>query len=210
MRSIVPLVALALLPLITSAFRSSHLKTFRPPPLTLQTANDGSGLTHEICSRAVDRLIHRNVDFNEIIEANTGQWTDDTFTFPDAIFWKDMRPSNPVDDQSKKASTTEAVRLSEVFDEWYSLWGYTQISPKDAIQGYLGDCWMHAAAAVVAKDPKRVKKIFLTEGINTAGVYALQLYMLGIPVSVTIDEYLLFEDKSDFWDWGPKYELVYA
>ena len=34
--------------------------------------------------------------------------------------------------------------------------------------------------------------------------------MLGIPVSATIDEFLLFEDKAGFWDFEPKYELVYS
>ena len=78
----------------------------------------------------------------------------------------------------------------------YSLWGSTEISPKDSLQGYLGDCWIHTAASAVALDPARVKKIFLTQHLNSAGVYALQMYMMGIPVTVTVDEFLPFYYRS--------------
>lgn len=93
-----------------------------------------------------------------MIAANTGEWVDESFTFPDAIFWKDMRPTSPGDDQSARAEDTQWLRISDVFDpSEYSLWGSEEISPKDTIQGYLGDCWVHTAAASVAQDPARIK-----------------------------------------------------
>jgi len=52
-------------------------------------------LTHDICTRAIDRLYYHNDDFNEVLEANTGNWTDPNFTFPEAIFWDDMRVTHP-------------------------------------------------------------------------------------------------------------------
>ena len=60
------------------------------------------------------------------------------------------------------------------------------------MQGELGDCWLIAAASVVAQDPERIKEVFLTDELNSQGVYALKLYMMGIPVTVTVDDYLLF------------------
>ncbi len=89
---------------------------------------------HEICSRSIDRLLHDNIDFNEVLEANTGEWTDTTFTFPDAIFWKDMRPTHPSDNESGRSSDTQWLRISDVFNtDEFSLWGSEEISPKDTI-----------------------------------------------------------------------------
>ena len=65
--------------------------------------SDATTVNREICSRAVDRLLKDNVDFNEIIAANTGTWVDETFNFPDAVFWEDMRPEYAVDDESNTA-----------------------------------------------------------------------------------------------------------
>ena len=62
-------------------------------PHVLQTnPTDSSGMTHEICSRAVDRAIHKNIDFNPILMENSGTWEDETFSGWDRIFWKDYRP----------------------------------------------------------------------------------------------------------------------
>ena len=84
--------------------------------------------------------------------------------------------------------------MSEVFSQdKYSLFGRNSISPKDAIQGGdLGDCWIVAAASAVATDPERIKNIFLTQNLNNAGVYAVRFYLLGVPVTVSVDEQLLF------------------
>lgn len=57
-------------------------------------------MTHEICSRAIDRALLKNVDFNTVLREDTGNWTDTEFSFPHAIFWEDMRPTDPVDDES--------------------------------------------------------------------------------------------------------------
>ena len=43
-----------------------------------------------------------------------------------------------------------------------------------------------------------MKKIFLTEELNAAGLYALQMYVMGIPVTVVVDDFL------PFWDYGEK------
>ena len=92
-------------------------------------------MNREVCSRAVDRLLKNNIDFNQIIEANTGTWVDETFNFPDAVFWKDRRPEFAVDDESERAKTiTTWERISDVFPaDSYSLWGTTAVSPKDPI-----------------------------------------------------------------------------
>ena len=80
-----------------------------------------------------------------------------------------------------------------MFDaSYYSLWGSEGITFEDPNQGAIGDCWMIAASSVTAQDPDRIKKIFHVESLNSAGVYALDLFVMGIPVTVTVDDYLLF------------------
>ena len=57
--------------------------------------------------------------------------------------------------------------------------------------------------------------------LNTAGVYALQMYVMGIPVTVSIDEYLPFYTRSeqglfygniaaDYGLWNPLLEKAAA
>ena len=48
----------------------------------------------------------------------------------------------------------------------------------------------------MATDPERIKNIFLTQNLNSAGVYALKFYLLGVPVTVSVDEYLPFSYDS--------------
>ena len=76
-----------------SAWRS-HIDPKRHPN-NKQLWTDPGMLTHDICTRAIDRLYYHNDDFNEVLEANTGNWTDPNFTFPEAIFWDDMRVTHP-------------------------------------------------------------------------------------------------------------------
>ena len=104
-----------------------------------------------MCSRSINRLLEHNTDFNQVISANTGKWVEESFTYPDAIFWSDMRPTDPTIDESSLAEEIKWLRISDVFDHhFYSLWGSKEISPKDVHQGVLADCWLHASAAAIA------------------------------------------------------------
>ena len=97
-----------------------------------------------------------------MLKQNTGNWKDPTFSFPDALFWKDYRPVDESDDQSYMEQESEWLRISDVFDaETYSLFGKDGITADDATQGYLGNCWIHAAASAVAGDPQRIHDLFM-------------------------------------------------
>ena len=80
---------------------ASPYSRFEFAPHVLQ-GTEHYNLNHEICSRAVDRLLHRNIDFNEVLESNTGYWQDDTFSGWDRIFWNDYRPSRTDEDESPR------------------------------------------------------------------------------------------------------------
>jgi hypothetical protein len=158
-----------------------------------------AGLTHEVCSRAIDRLLYKNEDFNSVLKnaGSSPSWVDESFPFPQAVYWDDMRV-DASSDNSWIDSYADWTRLSDAFSgDKYSLWGEKGIEPGDVNQGGLGDCWLHAAAASVAGDPKRIKKLFEIEDFNTAGVYALNMYVMGIPVTVTVDEYVAMYNKHE-------------
>lgn len=82
------------------------------------------------------------------------------------------------------------------------MWGSNGIELIDPNQGYIGDCWIVAAASCVAQTPERIRKLFVTDDLNNAGVYTVTLYLMGIPVTVTVDDYLPF--------WAGSNNLTYA
>ena len=76
-------------------------------------------------------------------------------------------------------------------EQGYTLWGSSGIRPDDIGQGAIGDCWFISAAAAVAEDYKRIERLFLnTEMSDDVGIYALNVYALGLPVTITIDDFI--------------------
>ena len=71
-------------------------------------------------------------------------------------------------------------------------WGHNGITPLDVRQGAVGDCWYMAAASALAEKPKRLEKIFLNADseTNKNGIYAVNLYVLGVPHTVVVDDFL--------------------
>lgn len=188
-----------------------------------EITDSSSGLTHEICTRSVDRMLHENVNPNDLFRESmsdpTFKWTDPTFSGVETLNWSDNPMYNSLEWLTDSYDESEnSVRISELFEYGYSLFGQTDISVHDPIQGKLGNCWIHAAASVVALDPQRIKDIFLTDTLNTAGVYSLNMYMMGIPTTVTVDDFLpasgnypIFADGN--WDgalWMPILEKAAA
>lgn len=71
------------------------------------------------------------------------------------------------------------------------MWGTQGVRPEDVIQSdELGSCWLIVSSAMVAEEQNRVQTMFLTDTLNGAGVYAAELFLLGIPITVVIDDYL--------------------
>jgi calpain-15 len=104
-----------------------------------------------------------------------------------------MRPTSWQDDETSFTEYGQWLRISDIFNaEEHSLFGNEGIVPGDAVQGSLGDCWIHAAAAAVAQEPQRIRDMFLIKELNSAGIYALKMYLMGIPVTVSVDEFLGF------------------
>ena len=184
---------------------------FAPHIMAMSEGTEWAKLTHEICSRAVDRSLHKNIDFNQVLEANDPDWKDEAFSGWDRVFWTDYRPRGIDVDETERKSDSVWKRIRDVYkDGKHSMWGHNGIKFNDPNQGYLGDCWLIAAASIAAKDENRIRKIFHIEDLNSAGVYAVDLFIMGIPVTVTVDDYLPFwqgTDKLVYGAPGPDYSL---
>ena len=87
------------------------------------------------------------------------------------------------------------MRLYDTYDMNYTMWG-EELDNEDMDQGSIGNCWFIVASAGVADVPDRIKNIFLTEQRNPYGIYALQMYALGVPVTLTIDDQIPVDNKT--------------
>ena len=63
------------------------------------------------------------------------------------------------------------------------------MTPQDVMQGGLGDCWMLASLTAVAEYPYAIKHMFPIQK-NNKGFYIVNLYTLGVPHSIIIDDYI--------------------
>jgi calpain-15 len=94
--------------------------------------------------------------------------------------------------------TTSAYTWKKMADQFPQSSGYalfqndvmSSINIDDTIQGYLGDCWVLSTIAAAAEKPVRVWRMFDTKTYNSAGIYSIRFYELGVPISVVIDDYL--------------------
>ena len=77
------------------------------------------------------------------------------------------------------------------------MWGTDEIGVSDVIQGSLGDCWMMASIGAISGMPKHVKEAFLVEEKTQVGVYAVKMYLLGSPITVTLDDFIPIDMYSD-------------
>ena len=132
-------------------------------------------------------------DFYTLLKSKKA-YSDDDFT-PDtsAVYWSDI---DTLTDQVLK--TPIKWERAGKLGGGRTLFG-KGISPDDINQGQVGNCWFMAAASSVAEMPGRLEKTFLnTETkLNEAGIYAVNLYTLGVPHTVIVDDYVARVDWGD-------------
>jgi len=103
------------------------------------------------------------------------------------------------------------------------MWGSKDIRPEDAIQGEIGNCWMIAAAMSLAENGARLTDFFMVDDKNSASTYAANLYLLGTPITVVIDDFVPLlksptPESNTFYAkvgddgavWGLVYEKLFA
>ena len=146
------------------------------------------GSTNHSCHFVAQRNKHPVDDFYSILDS-TRRYTDKDFTPDDtALFWDDMgEKAEEVGFDEKK------IVWKRAYDAFPSktLFG-DGISVNDVNQGNIGNCWFLAAASALAEYPGRMEKVFLNHdtALNSQGIYAVNLYTLGVPHTVVIDDYL--------------------
>ena len=78
----------------------------------------------------------------------------------------------------------------------------------DIRQGAVGNCWFMAAASALAEKPHRLEKIFLNQDgvVNSKGMYAVNIYTLGVPHTVIVDDYLPLQQYLE----DAPYETIFS
>ena len=155
--------------------------------LFAQTELAAAAKTHT-CLETANRNKAKLVDFNTLVKQTT-PWTDTDFTADtNAVYWKDLDTLNA--GQKKELGVAMTWKRATAMGSDKTLFG-KGISPDDAVQGEVGNCWFIASASAVAEVPGRLEKIFLNKDnkLNAAGVYGVNLYTLGVPHTVIVDDY---------------------
>jgi hypothetical protein len=184
----------------------------------------GEEPTKELCSRAINRLKSRQPNINEAIKYSKleREWAykDKTFEFAESIHWEnlpgiDYQMDGDIDKISWK-------RINDAFNvDDFTMWGDKGIEPKDAIQGQMGNCWLITAAISMAQNVNRIRDMFTIQQRNSASIYAAKMYLLDMPITVVVDDYipLLKRDEdltlyakvsADGGLWGTLYEKFFA
>ena len=160
-----------------------------------------SNVSANICQRTADRNKAALPDFYSLYAGSTA-FSDTSFahTSKDVFAWADAKETDTV-----SSSNIVWKRASDVFSD-HTLFGSNGVTPQDMRQGAIGNCWFVSAASALSEVPGRVEKLFLNANneVSKAGIYAVNLYTLGVPHTVVVDDWLPLQT------WGTGYAGVYA
>ena len=175
------------------------------------------------CSTAHDMLKDPRNQFN-LADWQSGdrKFSDPFFPTTDAVYWAD------IEFEARSLIASQAYdlqwhRASDIYQDRL-LWGPRGVIPGDIAQGDLGNCWLMAAISAYAEYPSRIHDVFHNTQANPAGLYGLNIYVLGVPTTVWVDDYIGFKTNqwtgeiglfygqvgSDNALWGPLIEKALA
>ena len=153
-------------------------------------------------------------------DEDASYFSDETFVAAqDALFWAESGESNTT--VGVYAPHIQWQRIQKAFST-STLFGPAGVHPTDIKQGALGNCWIMAGASAVAELPGRIEKIWLnnSNALSKTGIYGLNIYALGVPTTILIDEYLPLNSRTsntvfghrgeDNSIWGPLLEKAFA
>jgi len=66
---------------------------------------------------------------------------------------------------------------------------FDSIDPNDISQGLLGVCYLLSSLSAMAEYPSRLNQIYLNDNSNKYGVYAMKIYVQGVPQELIVDDY---------------------
>ena len=149
------------------------------------------------CQTTMERNWNTIDDYISISQG-TDLFMDVNFPTDDALYWAD---SNEIGDMSSLTPQVEWKRISDPSFPATSFWGpngTNSISVQDINQGYIGNCWIMAAISALAEVPSRVDNIMISDDFEDAGIYAMNMYSLGVPYTQIVDDYMpMWLDSND-------------
>jgi hypothetical protein len=169
------------------------------PEFAQQFVADGNH-TCDFAHRRMNDQQQVNVD--SIVGSGT-TFTDSTFPTGDAIDWDDHPTTFRSLDWIADSTNLSWSRMGQTYpaSSGYSLFG-SGAKPDDVEQGSIGNCWFLAAAASVAEVPNRLENNWITKDMNAEGIYAINMYILGVPITVVVDDYVPH--------YGSTYNTIFA
>jgi hypothetical protein len=177
------------------------------------------------CTHVMD--IHKSTDaanFYDIVNNQGTYYLDEEFPTNDAHYYFDGGSNETGSGMVSHASKDSWHRINEgnLFKQKnVSLFGSKGIRPQDIRQGEIGNCWYLSSITALAEYPGRIEGSFLNKEISAAGVYGIQMYALGVPITVMVDDHLPLYGSSgsrtrysqigtDGSVWGPLMEKAFA
>ena len=162
--------------------------------------------TNHTCLTTANRNKAAVDKFYDLLKGGKAYSDDDFTADASAVWWSDIDTIGGNSDKLNEYKITwkRATQITGT----HTLFG-KGISPDDATQGELGNCWFISAASALADtDPALVKKAFhnTSNQLNAAGIYAVDLYTLGIPHTVIVDDFMPRWTSKD----GTKIENTFA
>eukprot|EP01022_Parablepharisma_sp_SALTPOND_P024933 TRINITY_DN5629_c0_g1_i2.p1 TRINITY_DN5629_c0_g1~~TRINITY_DN5629_c0_g1_i2.p1 ORF type:complete len:1130 (+),score=51.26 TRINITY_DN5629_c0_g1_i2:173-3562(+) len=88
-------------------------------------------------------------------------------------------------------------RPNDVFKESFDI--FDGIDMHDIMQKSLGNCYFLASLSGLAEFPNRIENIFVTKSVNSAGCYALKLFVCGVPRVIVLDDYFPYLPRLKRW-----------
>ena len=153
--------------------------------LTQGKARAQASETHS-CNFSIDRVKKGAADYKGIIGGGSSYQDPDFGPEASSIFWEDRNRGylyGHVSDISwdrAKNIVADAVTFGAKIEPW------------DIFQGAIGDCYFLAAGSAIAEHDDRIKGVFVPEVYSypEEGIYAFNVYVKGIPTTVSVDDYL--------------------
>lgn len=135
-------------------------------------------------------------EFREIIQKGK-RYTDWGFYRRDTLYWPFMTGIGAVYNYESGiiSGDYKFERINDIYPQ-STLFG-EGVSWNDVVQGSVGNCYFLASIAAIAEHPNVIKKVFLTDQVNSAGIYAFRMYIRGKPWVVTIDDSILVSSKDN-------------
>jgi hypothetical protein len=200
------LAILLLLGVVTGASIRNRIQN---PQSSLAETFTGTAHT---CQSAITRINAGPADYSSVIKAGTA-YTDDSFpATSEMIRWSDYPGAYSM---TNYASASKYQRISANFKS-PALFGSFS-SANDIEQGQVSDCFWLTATSEIAESG-RIVSTFLTKTYNSAGIFAVQLWIKGLPTVITVDDYVPFYNGGLVSDrqapngafWGVILEKVFA